>query len=543
MGWKKSSDQSPGNYKTYDLRRKISAEKKKEILQDEKEEEQEGSGEKARTDITEKDYDFYQENKYWKSITIKNITLLVNEKEQTFPLWYVDHDGDNYFIKSIKVVSMTWRKFPAHNKGTLKVYSLSFALGTKSDLAAQLNARDDGSGVFVKGEGRNKTAVDILYKEYDLEPPKGTGGTYYILTTQLRLSGGRRGGGGGGGGGGKAPSEAEIAKALRAITDEEKKIETAKIPITNFITGYNKRGYTLLFNFIAGNPYYQSAFVKRESGKFSSGVAKMGNLNSIDNDRLQTKITGYNEDALGVRGYIHLPLNVSLKSSQTFNYAAKAMALTADFTTSVIRGGVGGAIETAKQKIALGIDTSRSAQQFQGVYNKLFDDSVNVVTKMGAESGDIASGISANPRTYEQYTGTAVREFEFVWKFFARNAEESDAINELITKFRYHAAAKRGKSHPLRMANPDRVVLRMYWVDDGNGEIMEEDDKKKKKVTKPEATYLHRFKPLVITGVDVQYGGDIPTYFEGTHAPTEINLTVKLKEQENVYADDIAIGY
>lgn len=542
MGWKKSSDQRPGNYKTYTLSSKISEEKKREILKDEKKEEQKGSGKKARTDITEKDYDFYQENKDWKSITIKNITLLVDEKEQTFPLWYVKHHSNNYFIKSIKVVSQTRRAFPNHNKGTLKIYSLGFALGTKQDLANQLNARDKGSGVFVKGEGRSKKAVDILYAEHDLESPNGTGGTYYILTTQLRLSGGRRGGGGGGSPG-KAPSEAEVAKALRAITDEEKKIETAKIPITNFITGYNKRGYTLLFNFIAGNPYYQSAFVKRESGKFSSGVAKMGNLNSIDNDRLQTKITGYNEDALGVRGYIHLPLNVSLKSSQTFNYAAKAMALTADFTTSVLRGGVGGAIETAKQKIALGVDTSRTAQQFQGVYNKLLDDSVNIVTKTGVESGDIASGISANPRTYEQYTGTAVREFEFAWKFFARNEEESNAINELITKFRYHAAAKRGKSHPLRMANPDRVILRMYWVDDGNGEIMEEDEKKKKKVTKPEATYLHRFKPLVITGVDVQYGGDIPTYFEGTHAPTEINLTVKLKEQENVYADDIAIGY
>lgn len=459
-------------------------------------------------------------------LEVKYVTLEIGAKTEKFAVWYLidtnTFPDTNYYVDTLNFRSIKKVKYEGVTQKNDWTYAVHVGTSAANKMLGKLQAR----GVQNAGDKLLEIIDDL-----GLETGAGISGQFQIRSNQL----GVRAGGGGkarsGGASERTPSGEQIASSLRAITDKEKEIETAKIPITNFITGYNKRGYTLLFNFIAGNPYYQSTFVKREPGKFSSGVAKMANLGSIDNDRLQTKITGYNEESIGVRGYIHLPLNVSLKSSQTFNYAAKAMALTADFTTSVIRGGVGGAIETAKQKVALGVDTSRSAQQFQGVYNKLFDDSVNIVTKMGAESADIASGISANPRTYEQYTGTAVREFEFAWKFFARNVEESNAINQLITKFRYHAAAKRGKSHPLRMANPDRVVLRMYWVDDGNGE------------KDSETEYINKFKPLVITGVDVQYGGDVPTYFEGTHAPVEINLTVKLKEQENVYADDIAIGY
>lgn len=218
-------------------------------------------------------------------------------------------------------------------------------------------------------------------------------------------------------------------------------------------------------------------------------------------------------------------------------YSARALGLTEDLTTALIRGGLDRAFDQWKKEIGVKLDTNAKAQQIQALYNRFANEKLNVVTSAGITSSDISSGITQNPRTYEQYSSAAVREFEFSYKFYPKNKKESEHIRDMIKKFRYHSLAKRGASSPLRLANPDRVLLRVYWY------VAKPDREDQKFKYKNESTQLFKFKPCVITKVDVQYGGDdIPSYLPN-YTPSEISFTIGLREQEHVYADDVADGY
>lgn len=384
---------------------------------------------------------------------------------------------------------------------------------------------DNVLGVLPKGDKNNPTIITIHKKhketKYEIEYNGKRGNIYTSLKLKdaATTAGTEK----------QEEKKDKVVSSLRGNRFKEFRIEKDKIKIDSFLNQGSYNGYTLLFNFMAGNPYYQGKFIKRESPKFQSGVADYTGMNTISPQRIQTRIASYNEEALDDRGFIHLPLTSSLKSSQTMEYSARALGLTEDLTTALIRGGVDRAFDQWKKEIGVKLDTNAKAQQYQALYNRFANEKLNVVTSAGITSSDISSGISQNPRTYEQYSSAAVREFEFSYKFYPKNEGESKQIKDMIKKFRYHSLAKRGTSSPLRLANPDRVLLRVYWYD-----TLEE---------KKEATQLFKFKPCVITKVDAQYGGDdIPSYLPN-HAPSEINFTIGLREQEHVYADDVADGY
>jgi hypothetical protein len=54
-------------------------------------------------------------------------------------------------------------------------------------------------------------------------------------------------------------------------------------------------------------------------------------------------------------------------------------------------------------------------------------------------------------------------------------------------------------------------------------------------------TYMFNFKPCFITGISTNYAPQgVPSFFKGTRAPTEVEITIQLSETEIFTRRDFA---
>jgi len=133
-------------------------------------------------------------------------------------------------------------------------------------------------------------------------------------------------------------------------------------------------------------------------------------------------------------------------------------------------------------------------------------------------SGDIekavavSTGTIVNPHTALLFNKVNLKEFEFTWKLYPQDVEESKMLKEIIKllKMRSHPTFM-SKENNYMMDYPHEVDL--YYL--GNGDS------------------LHRFKRAAITGLSFNYSPEgSPAFFAGTGNPVFTEMSVKFTETQ-----------
>ena len=140
------------------------------------------------------------------------------------------------------------------------------------------------------------------------------------------------------------------------------------------------------------------------------------------------------------------------------------------------------------------------------------------------------TGFAENPFSEVVFKGVGHRDFSYTYNLTARNKEEVEDINKIITLFKYHM-------HP--SLNFDVAGGRYFKVPSEfeihyayQGQIN---------------NYLNKISRCVLTGCEINYGGEEFTTFrqfdsDGA-APVQISMTLSFTETEIMTKETIAQGY
>lgn len=134
-----------------------------------------------------------------------------------------------------------------------------------------------------------------------------------------------------------------------------------------------------------------------------------------------------------------------------------------------------------------------------------------------------------NPRKQLMFEGIDFRTFNFTFTFSPTNKTESDAVNDIVRLFKYHAAPtiQSGAAAGFFFIPPSSFTIEFLYRD-LNGSINPN-------------TYVNKIAESVLEKVDVNYSPNGTwSAFDGTGAPTQIQLTLSFKEIELI--DKTLIG-
>lgn len=127
---------------------------------------------------------------------------------------------------------------------------------------------------------------------------------------------------------------------------------------------------------------------------------------------------------------------------------------------------------------------------------------------------EIENGVMVNPHAALQFKGMQFREFQMEFHMMARNEKESDHIQGIIDKFRYHM-------HPDVEKGAGSVGAKFFlYPDHFNIQLYSPSDK-----------YLFKFYSCVLENMEVDYAGSsVPSFFTSTGAPVDIRMNLQFKE-------------
>ena len=134
---------------------------------------------------------------------------------------------------------------------------------------------------------------------------------------------------------------------------------------------------------------------------------------------------------------------------------------------------------------------------------------------------DISLGRVRNNRSEMLFEGIDRRSFAFTFKMLPTSAAEANAIEEIVTAFRFHAMPEVDGSDPTgrTMVVPSTFDIEYH-----------------------PNTHLHKISTSVLESVDIQYGGERPQFFTDDH-PVETQLTLNFKEMEIITKQRILAGF
>ena len=140
------------------------------------------------------------------------------------------------------------------------------------------------------------------------------------------------------------------------------------------------------------------------------------------------------------------------------------------------------------------------------------------------------TGFAENPFSEVVFKGVGHRDFSYTYNLTARNKEEVEDINKIITLFKYHM-------HPSLSFD---VAGGRYFKVPSEFEIHYAYQGQLN-------NYLNKISRCVLTGCEIQYGGDEFTTFrqfdnDGA-APVQISMTLSFTETEIMTKETIAQGY
>lgn len=130
----------------------------------------------------------------------------------------------------------------------------------------------------------------------------------------------------------------------------------------------------------------------------------------------------------------------------------------------------------------------------------------------GAGASGVAQqsfGFAFNPRKSTVFQSSSLKEYSFEFKMVAKSKEESETINRIVNRFRFHAYPDLETAESGTYILPDIFDIR--FNPDG---------------------FLFKPNNCVLTGMSVTYNGDnTPTFFDNG-APVEVVLSLAFKEIE-----------
>lgn len=144
-----------------------------------------------------------------------------------------------------------------------------------------------------------------------------------------------------------------------------------------------------------------------------------------------------------------------------------------------------------------------SSIQEKETWNALFRRALNQVGSVG-NAVDILSGSVPNPHVAIAFQGVALRKFNFQWRLAPYSAAESVTINNIIRKLK-------------EVAHPEINNFFLDYPHVMHCRFMADQ-------------FLFNFKPMAITGLEINYAPNGTPSFFGTTAPTEVTISMSAQE-------------
>lgn len=214
---------------------------------------------------------------------------------------------------------------------------------------------------------------------------------------------------------------------------------------------------------------------------------------------------------------VALPLPANLVDSTSLGYSTPNL------------GAIGGEFLGMLTKVAGSSDWLQSlrSEVNQAVRNpgKLASDVGRVIARRAiagvsptlGSALDLATGSTPNPHVAVSFTHVNLRTFTYTWKMSPNSPDESATLEEIIRTINSRILpAKDGSNFLLSFPNHCQILMQPMAIEK-----------------------LFSFKPCVVESLAVNYApSGIPSVFAGTNLPTEIEMTMTLKEVQIRTSED-----
>jgi ribonuclease HII len=199
---------------------------------------------------------------------------------------------------------------------------------------------------------------------------------------------------------------------------------------------------------------------------------------------------------------LYVPENVSLNQTANYEMTSGIGAIMAKGDASV------------GELVGMGIETiTREASNM-------------LLNNLGEARAQFQKGVASNASRYQLFNGIEFRQFQFQYKFVAKNEKESQEIEKITKVFRKHMLPDFAEGKVGFYTIPDIFEIE-YILSSANGSL----------------TTLHKFKPCALTSCEISYGGDgsFGLFFDGK--PTNVSMNLTFLELEQVVKKNIDEGY
>jgi hypothetical protein len=176
--------------------------------------------------------------------------------------------------------------------------------------------------------------------------------------------------------------------------------------------------------------------------------------------------------------------------------------------------GVGGILATGAAAAVAGKAASGVLSGISGLAGKV---------GLNASPGEILQlgGLAQNPFLTVLFQQPSFKRFSFSWKLSPTTPAESETLNTIIRKFKYHMlpGLQPGAAGTL-LTYPDMAQIKFNPVD----------------------TYLYQFKNCVVENISINYApASTPALFDGgANAPVEVDISIDFLEIEYWLKEDIS---
>jgi hypothetical protein len=140
-----------------------------------------------------------------------------------------------------------------------------------------------------------------------------------------------------------------------------------------------------------------------------------------------------------------------------------------------------------------------------------------------AAANSAATGLAANPKKEQVFSGVDFRTFQVEYNFFPRSATEAENVQRIIKQFKYHMHPEFKDSNNFLYVYPSEFDIFYYQ----NGK---------------ENLNIHRHTSCVLTEMSINYtpNGAFTTFENGM--PTQINVQMSFRELSLLTKDKIEDG-
>ena len=246
--------------------------------------------------------------------------------------------------------------------------------------------------------------------------------------------------------------------------------------------------------------------------------------------RLRTSSEAIKKNKETILGNVFLPIPESVTDSNGVTWGENSLNGLAAAGLGIAMGGitadsVGKAMNTMGEKTGTAINSLVSDKGSVSAINSIFASAAVNALGGSVEPGDILSrqsGAVLNPNMELLFGGVQLRTFSFDFDFAPRDREESEVIKKIIRSFKISMNAKQqseGEGNGLFIKAPDVFQLTYKTGSDDH-------------------LFLHRFKPMAMLNMAVNYTG-AGTYatYDNT-SPVHMKLNLTFQELNPIYSED-----